>query len=670
MRRFLAAVALLFVYAAPVPAPTDNSVTYLRDHAGDTVKWQPWGKVALDQARQEDKPIALVVGSFAPHSSRTAHIAIESDAPVVNLLNGSFVPVLLDRSELPAIAAAYAAASTRSDTQDLVIYLLTPELEWLGVTSPDANLRSELESTTARWHAGRDAFLDDARLKVRRLRAQLTIPRQVPADPLAETLSQLLKRSNAARRTADPAGLRFLLRMNRDRGSSLARENAITTLQAIDRSALHDALGGGFYRAVRDPEWQMPFFDKSLEDQAELANVFLDAWQMLGNPRYADVARTTLEYAVRDLQMRSGAFNASQQADSLTPIGRPVIVEGIDYLWEQPEILHTFGPKMGARLSERFGVAATGNIPQSFDPEHAFEGKNLLRAVNIEPPDDATAAAVAKMLDIRLKRPAPRRDDPIAASNGLIVSALARGGAALADDHFVRAAVSGGAFIARVLYDAKTKQLFRRSGIVADADDYACVVDAFIELYEATLDWRWLDLAIDLQGRQDELFWRGATIGYEGGKPVPDPVRDFVITPVALAPLNSLSAENLIRLAAITGRDELRQRAEAIVAAYSSVVEPETGRMAMQLKAPVTRVIIFGRISRDDTVALTRAARSAFDPMRLLIHGGEAKRPAPKLVAIGNLQPNVDGTPSAYVCRSTGCSGALSDPQALAAALR
>jgi uncharacterized protein YyaL (SSP411 family) len=624
MSRSIAVLALVFVYAAAIPAPPDGSVTYVREHAGDAVKWQPWGKAALDRALQQDKPIALAAGSFAPHASRTAHATIESDAATVNLLNSSFVPVLLDRAENPAIAAAYAAASARSDSPELIIHVVTPDLEWLDAVSPSDNLEARLEDAARRWNADREAFLSDARLKVRRLRAQLTLP--VPVDATDPNVGQPLRLSGPPERRSYMEGL-----------------------QKIDRSALHDVLGGGFHRAVRDAESTVPFFDKTLDDQARLARVYLDASQILGEPRFAEVARQTLEYAVRDLQMRSGGFNASQQADSLLPIGRPVIVEGAFYLWEQPEILHTFGPKMGARLCERFGVLPAGNIPEALDPEHAFVGKNVLRTVRTDAPDLATAAAIAKMLDIRLKRPAPRRDEPVASSHARIVSALARGGIVLGEERFLRAAAAGGSYLERTLYDRKAKRLSRRPGIPADAEDYSAAVGAFVDLYESTFEPKWLDLALELQAQQDALFWNAATSRYDGAPSVPEPVRDFVVTPAALAPPNAASGFNLLRLAAITGRDELRHRAET---------------------APVTRVIIFGRTGREDTAALLRAAHATFDPMRVIIHGGEAKRPAPRNVAIGSLQPNPDRTASAHVCRSTGCSAAFTDPQALAAALQ
>jgi uncharacterized protein YyaL (SSP411 family) len=209
----------------------------------------------------------------------------------------------------------------------------------------------------------------------------------------------------------------------------------------------------------------------------------------------------------------------------------------------------------------------------------------------------------------------------------------------LGEERFLRAAVSGGLYLERSLYDRRTKQLSRRPGVPAEPDDSVAATGAFLDLYEATLEPKWLDLAIELQSQQDPA----------GVRSVPEPVRDFVTTPSGLAPLRVATNFNLIRLAAITGRDDLWRRTET---------------------KPVTRVIIFGRAGHADTTALLHAAYTSFEPLRVVIHGGEAKRPAPRNVAIGGLRPNEDGTASAFVCRSSGCSEAFTDARALGAALR
>lgn len=643
----------------------DVPVTYCDDHAGDRVKWQRWGKAAFDRALKEEKPIALVVGSFAPHAARIAHAALESSPAIVAALNDRFVPVLVDRAEWPGVASAYARASDREDSTDVVVYALTPDLEWLDDLAPASDLAAALQAIADRWKSDRSPFLEEARLKVRRLRARLTAPVTEFTDPVQATLDIVQRRFADGWLRPDPCGLELIVRVARERESE--RERALGLLQSIDRSALHDLLGGGFHRAVRDAEHSMPFFDKMLADQAALAAVYLDASRVLGNGRFADVARNALEFSVRDLQMRTGGFDDSQQADSLTPVGRPVIMEGAYYLWDQNEILHTFGPKIGARLCERFGVLPGGNIAGSLDPGQAFAGKNILRPARIDPPDAPLAAAIAKMLEIRLHRPMPRRDEPVLESTALMISALARGATALREERYRKAAVAGTLFVESQL--DRQGRLFRRPGIAATADDYAAIEQAYIDLYEATLQGRWLDLAIAVQARQDALFWNAAANRYEGGKEVPETVRDFVLAPPALAALNDRTAVNLARLAAITGRDDFRQRADAIGATFRTLAIPAAALLRLTLAAPVTRVIVFGGLDRPDTTELLRAAQASYDPMRVVVYGGYGKNPVTRNVGIGSLLPPPDGTASAYVCRASGCSGALTTADALAASL-
>ena len=586
--RVVARILSALLLAVPAAAAVVPSTTYFGEHANDNVKWSRWGSAAFDRAKREDKPIALAVGSFYPHSVRMQHLALNSDPAAVVALNDYFVPVLLDRAEWPLVAHAYAAASHHADGSELVLYAVTPDGELLERVDGTA---AALQRAAQRWTGDRGVYLEEMRLPVRQLRANL--PVVFSSDPTRP----------------DYAALDAVVRSRDD------RERAIKLLDFLDRSALHDILGGGFHHAARDANWTMPYFQKTLDDQARTARVYLDAWKLTGADRYRDVARGALEYAMRDLQQTTGAFNASQHADSLTADGKPVIEEGADYLWAQAEIVHTFGPKIGPQLCERFGVVAEGNAP-------GFPGKNVLRAARIDEPEPALANAIAKLLEIRLHRPMPNRDDSIAESSGRVIAQLARGGMMLDDTRYVHAALVGMASIERSLFDARSNLLMRRPGVPATPADYAAVIDGAIETYQATLEPKWLSFALRLQSIRDERAIAA----------VPEPVRDFVSVTYAIDP----------RLAAMTGSGE----------------------------STLTRVIIFGRPYRPETQQLLRAAYQSFDGARVVVFGGEAKKTAPANVAIGSLQPDPDGKSTAYVCRPAGCSNAFVDPEALAAALR
>ena len=166
-RFFVALFCALSVRAAVVP-----STTYFGEHANDPVKWQRWGTAVFDRAKREEKPVALAVGSFSSHSVRMRHLALNSDAAAVVALNDYFVPVLLDRAEWPLVASAYAAASGHADHTDLVIYAITPDGELLERLDGTAN---SLQRVAQRWSGDRSVYLDEARLPVRRLRANLPV---------------------------------------------------------------------------------------------------------------------------------------------------------------------------------------------------------------------------------------------------------------------------------------------------------------------------------------------------------------------------------------------------------------------------------------------------------------------------------------------------------------
>ena len=190
-----------------------------------------------------------------------------------------------------------------------------------------------------------------------------------------------------------------------------------------------------------------------------------------------------------------------------------------------------------------------------------------------------------------------------------MIAQLARGGMLFDEPRYVHAASIGIASVQRSLFDAKTNLLSRRPGVPATPGDYAAVIDGAIETYQATLEPRWLDFALRLEAIRDDRALAA----------VPEPVRDFVIN----RPIQSGGSA-------------------------AALLDSITGRAPSDL----TRVVIFGRPYRPETLQLLKAAYGH----GVIVFGGEAKKPAPAHVAIGSLRPNPDGTSSAYICRPAGCS--------------
>src|SRR5262249_20981991 len=314
-----------------------------------------------------------------------------------------------------------------------------------------------------------------------------------------------------------------------------AREMVLRTLRAMALGGMRDHIGGGFHRYSVDGAWRVPHFEKMLYDQAQLATAFLEAAQVSGDPFYAEVAEDTLLYATRDMTDAAGGFHSAEDADSIPPENPGSRkMEGAFYLWRDAELDELLGDD-AAIVKLRFGVERDGNAPH--DPQQEFVGKNLLYvARSIDDIAKTTGQSNAevvelvnrarmKMFESRLARPRPHCDDKVlTAWNGLVIGALARTsrvlrGFGVEGAPFLAAARRSAGFIRERMWNAETGVLLRRyRGGAADiegyAEDYAYLIAGLLELLQADPAPMWLEWAIALQRKQDELFWDETSGGW------------------------------------------------------------------------------------------------------------------------------------------------------------
>ncbi|MBI2518682.1 MAG: thioredoxin domain-containing protein [Opitutae bacterium] len=486
---------------------------------------------------------------------------------------------------------------------------------------------------------------------------------------------------------------------------------AAHTLQRMAEGGLHDHLGGGFHRYSVDEQWHVPHFEKMLYDQAQIARNLLEARQATGIEVYAWVARGIFDYVRRDLTSPQGAFYSAEDADSLLVAGSPEHAEGAFYVWTKAELDEALGDD-AAFFCAHYGVLPDGNVAE--DPRDEFRGKNVLRqrrplAQTAEDAGLSREAAVARLLAcqeklraVRAKRPRPSRDDKvITAWNGLMISALAKGWQILGDEAdegrdgppgrpwdtarpavapYLQMATRAAEFIERELYDAATGVLHRswregRSNIQGFAEDYACLIQGLLDLYEAGFDIRWLQWAERLQEKMDELFWDAARGGYfnsragdasvivrlkedhDGAEPAP----------------SSVAAMNLLRLDWMLGRpgarDQARRTVEAFRGQWSRAPHGLPGMLcaaALALESPRT-VVLAGDPAASDFRALLAVLHERLGPRRALLcaDGGAGQQwLAARRPYLAEMQSR-EGRATAYVCEDFTCLAPVDRPDEL-----
>jgi uncharacterized protein YyaL (SSP411 family) len=704
---------------------------YLLQHAANPVDWYPWGEEAFEKARREDKPIFLSIGYSTCHWCHVMeHESFENPA-IAGLLNDGFVSIKVDREERPDVDRVYMTfvqSTTGSGGWPMTVFL-TPELKpfFGGTYFPPSSkwgrpgfsdLLGELSRVWTHDRSRVDfaaAELFD-RLKAvagadGRSHAEATIG---GTDALAEAVEQYQMSFDRRRggfgdapKFPRPSELLFLLREYARTGAQPPLTMVADTLQAMALGGMRDHVGGGFHRYSVDGDWRVPHFEKMLYDQAQLVLAFVEAAQAVGEGAtpaagefFAAVAEDTLAYVLRDLRDKDGGFYSAEDADSVPPEGGPKR-EGAFYVWTSAEIDALLG-KDAPVVCARFGIEPDGNAPT--DPQGEFTGQNILyTSQSIEDvatrtgrsPDAVVAAlehARPKMLEARASRPRPHLDDKvITAWNGLMIAALARAARALPDrtgapgrpgtGEWLDAARGAAEFIRARLWNPDTQTLLRRyrdgdAGIVAYAEDYACVIWGLLELFQTGGDPRWLAWAQELQRRQDALFWDEVEAGWFSttGEDPTVLLRLKEDYDGAEPSASSVSVHNLLAIAHLTDDVDAKAKAERTLGRYG----PRAGRAARAIPmmlaalsawhAGATQIVIIG----DGAPAAVLGAEAArhYLPFALTVPvSRERQRSVAALLPFVESMRAADGGATAYVCRDFACQEPVSDPTALGAQL-
>jgi uncharacterized protein YyaL (SSP411 family) len=696
---------------------------YLLQHAGNPVDWYPWDDEALARARAEDKPIFLSVGYSTCHWCHVMEHESFENLEIAALLNQDFISIKVDREERPDVDRVYMAfvqATTGQGGWPMTVFL-TPDLKpfYGGTYFPPASrwgrpgFADLLQELARVWKEDRPR-VDQAAAELFERLQLVTNTRAAPrGDGAAEQggvagedgLDVAVEQYQMAFDTRHggfgdapkfprPSELLFLLREHARRkaagqSASAPLMMAAETLRAMALGGMRDHVGGGFHRYSVDAAWRVPHFEKMLYDQAQLVIAYLEAAQATGEDFYAAVAEDTLAYVMRDMTDPRGGFYSAEDADSVPPEQAGAAgahkSEGAFYIWSDREIGELLGDD-AVVARRRFGIERDGNAPS--DPQGEFTGKNLLYtsesmediAARTGLTVDAIAAALArsrqKLFAARAGRPRPHLDDKVlTAWNGLMIAAFARAARVLPDSPssgaYVQAATRAASFIRDTLWRPDERRLLRRyrdgdAAIDGYAEDYAFLVFGLLELFQASGRAEWLDWALALQSRQDELFWDERDAGwfsttgedpavllrlkedYDGAEPAASSV----------SVLNLQTAAHLVE----AGGGAL-QKVERTLARYGPRIGAAARVIPMMLcalsawHARPSQVVVAGDPAADATRALRAELARHYLPFAIVIpvHPGSAQTElaplVPALAAMGTL----DGRATAYVCRDFTC---------------
>jgi hypothetical protein len=656
---------------------------YLLQHAHNPVDWYAWGDEAFERARREDKPVFLSIGYSTCHWCHVMERESFADEEAARVLNAAFVCVKVDREERPDLDQHYMAVCqmlTGSGGWPLTI-VMTPDKQpfFAGTYFPKSRrwgrtgLLELAPLIGEAWRTRREEVLRSAAeiiAAVDKSRPGRRTAREVLTETtLDEAFRELAAGFDESRggfggapKFPIPHHIGFLLRYWKRTGRAEALAMAEKTLAAMRQGGIYDHLGFGFHRYSTDADWLVPHFEKMLYDQAFLAEVYAEAFAATGKSEFKRTAAEVADYVLRDLSSPDGGFYTAEDADSEGE-------EGKFYLWTADELEGVLGLEEAKLAVRVYGLEAGGNFSE---PGRPRDGRNILHggltAVGGVGKIDKVRQ---KLFRAREKRVRPFKDTKVLADwNGLMIAALASVFRATGEERYLRAAERAAGFVLERMRapDGRLLHMFAEgeARVPAFLDDHAFLIKGLLGIYEAGFDPCYLEKALELARRTIESFWDINEGGFFFAAAEPEVgARRKEIYDGAVPSGNSVMLMNLLRLARMTGRSDLEEKASRLVEVFSPDVGGHPRMYTEFLRGldfalgPSREVVVVGKWEAPDTRELLKALRGLYLPNTVTLFKPMDKAMTRRVIErLAPFTKDMDvggGRAAAYVCSGGAC---------------
>jgi uncharacterized protein YyaL (SSP411 family) len=669
---------------------------YLLQHAHNPVDWYAWGEEALERSKRENKPILLSIGYSACHWCHVMEKESFEDEEIARLMNENFVSIKVDREERPDLDQIYMSAvqmMTRHGGWPLTVFLTPDLVPFYGGTYFPPEDRHQMPGFPRILVAVAEAFrtrpeeiqqtaweiLSELRRTGLVQQSSETINHQLldsAYSGLARSYDPRHGGFGGAPKFPSPMNLEFLLRTFKRTGDARALEMATHTCRRMAEGGMYDQLGGGFHRYSTDARWLVPHFEKMLYDNALLSRLYLHAYQATGEESFRRVVEETLDYVAREMTDESGAFYSTQDADSEG-------VEGKFFVWDKGEIERLLGADDARLFCAYYGVTEGGNFEEKNILHVARPAVEVARELNVSVEQLAGAIERGRriLFEVREKRVKPGRDEKvITAWNGLMLESFAEAAAVLEREDYREIAERNAQFINDSLAaDGLLLHVYKdgRAKHAGFLDDYAFVVSGLVTLFETTGALARLEAALRLTDEMIEEFWDEEEGGffYNGRSGERLIVRQKDYFDNATPSGNSVAAESLLRLSALTGNEDYRRKAVSVlrlvrdaVERYPSAFGYALGAFDFYLSTPKEVALISPR-GDSDTRPLAREVWSRYLPNKVVAQASEGDERASELLPLLRDRRAINGSAAAYVCENYTCRRPVGTPEELAAQL-
>lgn len=653
---------------------------YLRLHKDSPVDWREWGPEALNQAKKEDKPLFISIGYFSCHYCRLMARETFSNPEVARLINGKFIPVMVDRQERPGLDVFYQTylhMTIGKSGWPMTIFAEPDGAPYSGAASfippkPRDGAPGLVSLVTDALHmqnveSNRLAQNTDI---LREAYASINTPKRNGEAELSaikglDALRHVYDRSSGgftgAPKFPNEPALMFIMGNRASQLDDLAF--ARMSLERMAEGALRDHVNGGFFRYAVDEAWVTPWFEKILSRNAMMTRLYSKMFSLTGDRFFLDVAVETANWVLADLYRPGGGFWASQYSD------------GSFYLWTRGESQKILGPSAGPLFADQMGLSDKKSAPRMAVPHgSSITAAGSSGGSKLADPMDAAKGAIRA--EAQKSRVYPLTEKMALASwSALMAESLVYVYEATGNEKYLAPALRTMDFLRNSM---TVKGILRHSyfdGAVAGDDsfleDYACAISLAITLFEATQDSSHLVVAEDMARQARKLFADNARGGF------------FFTTPWAVTPMirlkirfdgstpsgSAIMTGNLARLYAITGNAEYggtakKAAADLIFVAGSSPVNMGTALETLAVaEGNLKQFILVGGAEGSVMASLYRELRSAGIPgaVTALVHPGKpesAPEPFQELTSVG-------GEPTLYLCEDFECEEPVAGHKAI-----
>jgi uncharacterized protein YyaL (SSP411 family) len=666
---------------------------YLLQHAHNPVDWYPWGEEAFEKARRENKPVLLSIGYSACHWCHVmAHESFENE-DIAQLMNEYFVNIKVDREERPDLDQIYMNAvqmMTHHGGWPMTVFLTPDAVPFYGGTYYPPQDRYNIPGFPRVLMGVAEAYKerqDEIRetgtsliTELRRLSETAGSDHPIESELLDAAYSGMIRNYDSvnggfggAPKFPPAMALEFLLRTYARTGNHDALQMIGHTCMKMADGGIYDQLGGGFHRYSTDSRWLVPHFEKMLYDNALLSRLYLHYFQVSDEPFARETVEGILDYVLREMTHPLGGFYSTQDADSEGH-------EGKFFVWDIREIRDVLGETAASRFCDYYNITESGN----------FEGKNIANVTRtLEDVAVAHRISVGELrvsldqskrilFELREKRVKPDRDEKIlTAWNGLMMASFAEAGIVLNRPHYTEAARRNAEFVlANLRHDGMLLRTWKdgQAKFNAYLEDYAFFTEGLLTLFETTGEARWLHETLALTDRMIDEFWdnEGGGFFFTGKSHENLIVRSKDYFDNATPSGNSVAALVLLRLATLTGRENYRNLASAVLREVGDQTRRYPSGFGYALSAAdfllstPKEVAIVGKDPADIQPLLAEAWRR-YLPNKVVAVGFLQ---APEVTPLLANRPLLNGLATAYVCEHYTCQNPVTDVASLATVLQ